>query len=125
MIGLFCVAAVGIAYFAATGQLKNLCSPEVVRPSLAVGVLFGMILFILFGTFGVAFLRGLLSLGVIAWIMSWVFWKTPPLIEIIGQVVGWVFIVALIWSLRDSDNAKITCVDTKSLPTAESKLPLT
>jgi hypothetical protein len=102
VILLLAAAAGGIVYFAAIGRLSNLCSPDVLRPILAIGVFCGLVVFVICGSAGAAFLRVLVCLGAMGWLTSWLCWKAPPPMEMIGQVVGWVLMTGLIWSLDDS-----------------------
>lgn len=104
VIGLLCLTAGGIAYFATTGQLKNLCSPETLRPVLSFAVLFGLCSYIIIGKAGLVFLKMLLCLGLIAWIIGWLTWESPSPITAIGQLAGWGLMFAWVWSLEPNEN---------------------
>ncbi|HNU99383.1 MAG: hypothetical protein KA191_14905 [Verrucomicrobia bacterium] len=103
VIGLLCLTAGCIAYYAMTGQLKNLCSLETLRPALSVGVLFGLCSYIIIGKAGLVFLKMLLCLGLIAWIIGWLTWEAPSPITVIGQLTGWGLMFAWVWSLEPTE----------------------
>lgn len=103
VFGLLCLSAASVLYFAHAGQLKNLCSPETLRPVLAFAILFGLCGYIIAGKAGLIFLKMLLCLGAFAWILGWMTWQSPSLIGVVGQLAGWTLTFAWVWSLEPTD----------------------
>lgn len=111
VFGLLCLSAASALYFALGGKLENLCSPETLRPVLAFAILFGLCGYIIVGKVGLDFLKMLLCLGVIAWIVGWITWEVPSLIGIVGQLAGWALTFAWVWSLEPTETGHQT-IDT-------------
>lgn len=106
VIGLLCLSAASVVYFAVAGEFKNLFSPETLRPVLAFAILFGLGGYIIVGNAGLVFLKMVLCLGVMAWIIGWMTWQPPSVIGIVGQLAGWGLTFAWVWSLEPTETKR-------------------